>query len=65
MHSKERDHCKKLKQERWFQVVDYIQRKTRDAPQHHGRYIQIRMVALGILQYAECVIEKMMELSNG
>ena len=56
-NSKGKAHCKKLKQERWFQLGDSMQRKSGATPQHRIRYRQSRPGALGILQYANRVIE--------
>ena len=52
-----KDHCKKLKRERWFQLEDSTKRKNGATPQHRVRYGQIRPVALGILHYANRVRE--------
>ena len=57
LHSNGKSHCKKLKQERWFQLGYTMQRKNGATPQHRARYSQSRPEALGILQYAKCVIK--------
>ena len=50
-------HCKKLKQERWLQLGDFMQRKNGATFQHRVRYSQSRLGALDILHYSKCVIE--------
>ena len=50
-------HCKKLKQERWFQLGDSMQIKNVVTPQHRVRYSQSIPGDLGILYYAERVRE--------
>ena len=52
-----KDHWKKLKQERWFQLVDSKQINNLCTPQHRVRYIQRRPGDLGILQHAERIRE--------
>ena len=57
VHSKGKAHCKKLKQEWWFQLGDSMQRKNGATSQHCVRHSKSRPGVLGILQYAKHVRE--------